>query len=188
MSKEAVAAVREPETKQETVARLKKSVAKKENSLVIQIMESDLYDYNPGARFLLVVIALGTRSNPDAYLPDDMPDYMKEDKCIGWCDMAQWRLALRVGKSESQIQRDIKRFRKDGVIQARGWTDENEAEHLMYRIVPEVIAAHKRPSQKKDVVRPPRYKKKNPNRGHFSKKNQPAQFKVAAAGVNEDDA
>ena len=111
MSNEPVAAVREPETKQEKLARLKKSVAKKENSLVIQIMESDLYDYNPGARMLLLVLALGTRTNEGAYLPEDMPQYMKEDKCIGWCDMSQWKLALRVGKSESQIQRDIKMFR-----------------------------------------------------------------------------
>jgi len=173
MSKEAEAAVREPETKQEQLARLKKSVAKKENSLVIQIMESDWYDFNPSRRFLLLIIALGQRTNPDAYLPDDMPDYMKEDKCLGWCDSSQWRLAIRRGNSESQVHKDIKQFRKDGVVQARGWTDENEAEHLMYRIVPEVIAAHKRPSQKKGVARPPRYKDKAPTRGSFTSKNQP---------------
>jgi hypothetical protein len=45
----------EPETKQEKLARLKKSVAKKENSLVIQIMESDWYDFNPSRRFLLLI-------------------------------------------------------------------------------------------------------------------------------------
>jgi hypothetical protein len=188
MSKEAIAAVREPETKQEKLARLKKSLAKKENSLPIQIMESDLYDFNPGARMLLIVLALGTRTNPDAYIPEDMPDAYREDKCLGFCDMSQWKLALRVGKSESQIQRDIQMFRKDGVVLARGWTDSNEAEHLMYKIVDAVVKEHKRPSQTADVKRPGRYKSKNPNRGHFSKQNQPVHAMAASAGVNEDDA
>jgi hypothetical protein len=191
MSNEAVAAGREPETKQEQLARLKKARAKKENSLIIQIMESDLYDYNPGARFLLVILAHGTRVNEDAHIPKDMPQYMKDDKCLGWCDQAQWRLAIRCGKSESQIQRDIKRFRKDGVVLARGWTDSNKAEHLMYKIVEDVVKEHKRPEQKKDVERPSRYKTKNPNRGRFGKKNQPVHAKKARAatsGVNEDDA
>jgi hypothetical protein len=189
MSKEAVAAVMEPETKQEKLARLKKAHAKKENSLFIQIMESDLYDWNAGARMLLLVIAYSQRTNPDAYIPDDMPDYMKEDKCLGWCDMSQWRLALRCGKSESQINRDIQMFRKDGVVQARGWKDENKADHLMYRIVEEVVKEHKRPEQKKDVERPNRYKNPRPKKGWFSAENQPEKKSMAAvAGVNEDDA
>ncbi len=173
MSKEAEAAVREPETKQEKLARLKKSVAKKENSLVIQIMESDWYDHCPSKRFLLTIIALGQRTNPDAYLPDDLPDHMKEDKCLGWCDSSQHRLAIRRGNLQSMVQKDIEEFRKDGVVQARGWTDDNGADHLMYRIVPEVIAAHQRPSQKPGVARPPRYKEKAPTRGSFTSKNQP---------------
>ena len=100
MSKEAEAAVGEPETKQKMLARLKKSVAKKENSLVIQIMESDLYDRNPGRRFLLVAIAYSQRTNEKAYAPPDCP---YKDDMLGWCDMSQWKLALRVGKSDSQI-------------------------------------------------------------------------------------
>lgn len=184
MSIEAEAAAREPETKQEKLARLKKSVAKKENSLVIQIMESDLYDYNPGARMLLLVLALGTRTNEDAYVPEDSP---YKDDMLGWCDMSQWKLALRVGKSESQIQRDIKMFRKDGVVLGRGWTDSNEADHLMYKIMVDVVKKHQRPAQKKNVERPGRYKTKNPNRGHFSKKKQPVKAMAASAGDNEDD-
>ena len=185
MSKEAEAAVREPETQQEKLARLKKSVAKKKNSLVIQIMESDWYDFNPGARFLLVAIAYSQRTNEDAYVPPDCP---YKDDMLGWCDMSQWKLALRVGKSESQTFKDIKRFRKDGVLQARGWTDDNGIDHLMYRIVPEVIAEHQRPEQKRTVSRPPRYKSKNPKRGWFTAKNQPAKKVMAAvAGMDEDE-
>lgn len=185
MSTEAVAAVREPETKQEKLARLKKSVAKKENSLVIQIMESDWYDKNPGARFLLVAIAYSQRTNEDAYVPPDCP---YKDDMLGWCDMSQFKLALRVGKSESQVHKDIKMFRKDGVVQGRAWTDENGTHHLMYRIVPEMIAERQRPSQKRGVVRPPRYKSKNPKRGWFSNENQPAKkVMVAVAGMDEDE-
>jgi hypothetical protein len=184
MSKEAEAAVGEPETKQEMLARLKKSVAKKENSLVIQIMESDLYDYNPGARFLLVAIAYSQRTNEAAYVPPDCP---YKDGMLGWCDQSQWRLALRVGKSESQVFKDIKRFRKDGVVQARGWTDDNGTDHLMYRIVPEVVREHQRPEQKKNVVRPKRYKSR-PKKGWFSAKNQPNQkANAAVAGMDEDE-
>jgi hypothetical protein len=173
----------------EQVAKLKKKLAKKDDSLVIQIMESDLYDYNPGARMLLLVIAFGQRTNEDAYLPEDMPDKYKEDKCLGWCDMSQWRLALRVGKSESQVNKDIQMFRRDGVVQARGWTDDNKADHLMYRIVEAVVKEHKRPSQKKDVERKPRYKKKADGRGWFSSKNQPdrePKAVAAAAGMDEE--
>jgi hypothetical protein len=185
MSNEAVAAVREPETKQEQLARLKKAHAKKENSLVIQIMESDLYDWNPSARFLLVAIAYSQRTNEDAYVPPDCP---YKDDMLGWCDQAQWRLAIRCGKSESQVFKDIKMFRKDGVVQARGWTDDNGTDHLMYRIVPEVVSEHQRPEQKKTVVRPTRYKTRNPKRGWFSTKNQPnRKANAVAAGMDEDE-
>jgi hypothetical protein len=177
------------ETKQEKLARLKKAHAKKENSLPIQIMESDLYDYNPGARMLLLVLALGTRTNEDAYVPEDMPERYKNDM-LGWCEMAQWRLALRVGKSESQIHKDIQTFRKDGVVQGRGWTDDNGVDHMMYRVVNDVVADRKRPEQKKDVVRPNRYKNPRPKKGWFSSENQPAKNKktmAMAAGMDEDE-
>lgn len=187
MIEETEAAVREPETKQEKLARLKKSVAKKENSLVIQIMESDLYDRNPGARFLLVAIAYSQRTNENAYVPPDCP---YKDDMLGWCDLSQWKLALRVGKSDSQVFRDIKRFRADGVVQARGWTDDNGTDHLMYRIVPEVVREHQRPAQKKTVERPSRYKSKAPNRGRFSSENQPQKevtpFKAKIAEMDEE--
>jgi hypothetical protein len=175
------------ETPKEKAARLKKAHAKKNGSLPIQLMESDLYDWNPGARYLLMIIALGLRTNENAYIPDDMPDEYKADKCLGWCDMSQGRLAVRCGKSESQVQKDIAMFRKDGVVQARCWIDSNKAQHLMYRIVGDVVKDHKRPSQDaNDPLRPRRYKTPNSNRGHFSKQNQPVRAMAVAAGVNED--
>lgn len=177
------------EEKAELRAKVRKSKEKKETSLAIQILESDWYDYNAGRRYLLTIIEHGQRRSETAWLPDGLPPAYKADKCIGWCDMSQSRLAARRGCSEEQVQKDIKQMRKDGVVQARGWEDENHIPHLMYRVVPEMIAARKRPSQDaNDPSRPGRYGEPNPNRGHFSKKNQPLKAMVAAAGENEDDA
>jgi hypothetical protein len=176
-----VAPVTEPELREKS----SESREKKEMSLIIQILESDLYDYDPAKRFLLVILAHGQRVNEKAYIPDDMPDEFKEDKCLGWCDMAQWRLSLRVGQSESQINRNIQQFRKYGVIQTRGWEDDDGMQHVMYRVVPEVVKDHQRPSQKKSVERKPRYAKKAASRGHFTAKIQPKKLSMAA--VAEED-
>jgi hypothetical protein len=178
------------ETPKEKARRLKREHAKKNGSLSIQVMESDWYDYNAGARFLLTIIAMAQRTSETAWLPDGLPDEYKADKCIGWCDMTQARLAARRGCSESQVQKDIAMFRKDGVVQARGWVDPvTKSKHLMYRVVPEMIKERKRPSQDaNDPSRPSKFTEPSPSRGHFSKKNQPVKTMAVAAGVNEDDA
>ena len=108
---------------------------------------------------------------------------------LGWCDMSQWKLALR-GKSESQVHKDIKMFRKDGVVQGRAWTDEDWNPPLdVQDHAGDDCRKHKRPSQKKGVVHPPRYKsKKAPSRGWFSSENQPIKKVMAAvAGMDEDE-
>jgi len=158
----------------EQLARMRKAQAKKDMSISIQVQESDLYDHNPTARFLLLVIALGQRVNEDAYVPEDMPDEYRNDM-LGWCDMAQWRLMLRTGlATEDQVQKYIKRFEEDGVILTRQWTDSNKAKHNMYKIVESKVKAHQRPSQSPKVERPSRYKKKRKaNSGSFTKANQP---------------
>ena len=39
-------------------------------------------------------------------------------------------------------------FKGDGVVQARGWVDPHHmTNHLMYRVVPEVVKERNRPSQ-----------------------------------------
>ncbi len=103
----------EPETKQEKLARLKKSVAKKENSLVVQVMESDWYDHNPGRRFVLLAITYSLRTNEDAWSTARYKDDM-----LGWCDMSQWKIGLRVGKSQvasSQRHQEVPRGRRGSV-------------------------------------------------------------------------
>ncbi|MGA9882140.1 MAG: hypothetical protein WBQ34_00315 [Candidatus Acidiferrales bacterium] len=164
---------------------IRKALAKKEGSLPIQLMESDLYDWNPGARMTLMVIALGSRTNPDAYVPEDMPDDYKA-AILGWCDMSQWRIALRAGKSESQVHRDIMMFETDGVIEVRRWQDSNNADHDMYRVNGDVLKERKRPKQKPDVERPARYKKPRPKKGWFSSKNQPPRVSPEIAEMDEE--
>lgn len=141
-------------------------------SLGRKITDSSLYDWNATARFLLSQIAV-LRMDEDSNYPDDAPPEFKEDK-VDWCWMAQYKLALKIGKSESQVQRLITRFRKDGVIFYRDWIDDNSVVHAEYKINEKVLDAYQRPSQSRDVDRPPRYKvKRKANRGSFSTQNQP---------------
>jgi hypothetical protein len=163
----------------------------KKKSLPKLVQESQLYDQNPGRRMTLLVLALGTRNT--ATNEDGTPKWVQEDSpftiedMIGWCDFAQWRISLRVGKSKSQIQRDIMQFEKDGVISVRRWTDSNGIHHDMYQLNIPVIQKNQRPEQTENVQRPKRYKTPNSNRGRYGKNNQPAKatpedFHAEAAG------
>jgi hypothetical protein len=146
-----------PETSKERFKRLSKVLAEKEHSLPRKIVESELYDWHPSARFLLtqlVVLAM----DEDSDYPEEAPEAYKKDKS-GWCWMSQARLALRVGMSESQVQRLLKQFLNDKVIEYRYWHDDHKAMHAEYKVKEDVIDAYQRPSQHYDVVRPSRYKK-----------------------------
>jgi hypothetical protein len=163
-------------------AKLIKQFGKK--SLPIRIMESDLFDWNPSKRLTLLVIALGTRSNDEAWVQEDCP-WSAEDM-VGWCDMSQWRISLRVGKSESQVHRDIIDFEKQGIIKVERWVDSNHANHDRYQINEAVIDEHQRPEQKPTVERPSRYKvKRHGNKGSFTARNQPRTLSAAVAGMDE---
>jgi len=106
------------EPSKEKAARLRKQINDKEMSLVIKIMESDLYDWSPTARLLLVTLAYSQVQDEDAYFPEDCPEPYYSDR-IGWNWMSQWRLSLRVGVTVRQIQRWLDRMEKDGVILIR---------------------------------------------------------------------
>jgi len=167
-----------PETKAERLARLKKAAGISDKSLTILIQESDLYDWDPSARLLLLALHLGTRRNStnadgeDKWVQEDCPWSAKD--MVGWCDMAQWRLALRVGISEDRIQKILARFEKDKVIRIETWDDSNYAHHNRYQIIEATIRANQRPQQKRDVPRKSRYKtKRGANKGSFSSSNQP---------------
>src|SRR5271156_2857357 len=169
------------EKQKEQLKRLKKQYAKK--SLPIRIMESSLYDWSPGTRLILLIIALGQRTNDEAWVPEDSP--WTAEQMLGWCDQAQWRIALRAGKSESQVHRDIIQFEKDGVLEVERWRDSNNVNHDRYRIVEAVVDENQRPEQKPTVERPNRYKKPRPKKGWFSSKNKPLRVSAAVAGMDE---
>jgi hypothetical protein len=176
-------------SKKELIDKVREARAEKEMSVPIMLMESDLYDWNPGARVVLLVIALARRRKEleEGKYPD-MPAVYRNDM-IGWCNLAQWRIALRAGKSESQVQRDIKMFIKDGVIEPRRWEDDNGTKHAMYKINEDVVKDHQRPAQKKNVERPSRYKEPHKPRQHkglFSAQNQPPRVVPEVAEMDEE--
>lgn len=147
-----------------------KAAGKEEKSLARKIAESSLYDWNATARFLLTQLAVLAMDEDDNY-PDDAPEEFKADK-VGWCWMSQFKLSLRVGKSESQIHRLLKKFREDGVILYRDWHDDNMTLHAEYKVVESVVDAFQRPTQNRGVKRPARssrdYESYN-NKGSFKK-------------------
>lgn len=66
----------------------------------------------------------------------------------------------------------IKRFRKDGVIHYRDWTDDHGTPHAECKINEEMLDAFQRPSQDRGVERKPRSKrdyKAYQNKGAFKK-------------------
>ena len=171
------AAALEEETNQETAKekakRLLKERGLEKKSLPIRVMESELFDWNSTARMILLVIALGYRTNEDAYTPADMPDEMKAD-LLGWCYFAQWRIAQRVGKTEKHIQRVISAMEKMSIIIIEEWTDSNNAKHNRYKIVEDMIDTNQRPSHRRDTKRPRRSGvKRSANKGSFTSENQP---------------
>jgi hypothetical protein len=159
--------------KKERVKALKKKHAK---SLPILIQESDLWDWNPTKRLLLLVIALGTRKEKedysDTFIQKDCP--LTAEKAVGYCDMAQWRLAGRVGITEDYTSELLNEFEDEGVLHIERWEDENGTRHNMYKIEEAVVREHQRPEQKRGMQRPPRYKvKRKANGTSFSHANQP---------------
>jgi hypothetical protein len=177
----------EQETSKEKAKRLLKEIGwenDKEYSLPIRIQECELFDWDTTARMTLLVIAMGQRTNEKAWLPDDLPDSMRED-AMGWCYFSQHRMALRVGKTEDHIQRVIDKLEKREAIKKETWTDSNQCPHDRYKVVEAVIDDNQRPSQKRGVERPSRYKvKRGANKGSFSRTNQPG---MKLAEVVEDD-
>jgi hypothetical protein len=120
----------------------------------------------------------------DSSYPEDAPDEFKADK-EGWCWMSQEKLALKVGRSESQVQRLATQFENDGVILKRKWRDSNMTRHTEYKVLEEVVDAYQRP---KNGSRPPRYsKKRTANAGSFSTDNQPKKNAQKRAVMEEDD-
>ena len=175
------------QAKLEKVKKIKKQYTQSVKSLSRKIEESDLYDWNPTARYLLGIIARLQITNEDAYYPEDAPDDFIETR-MGWCWMSQARLGLRLGKDEGRAHKVIQQFKEDKVIEERVWIDDNNIPHAEYQVNEKMVDAHQRPSQDKDVKRPSRYKtKRGTNRGSFSSTNQPKRVRPEIAEMDEED-
>ena len=158
----------------EKVKAIRKAQNKASSSTVIQVWQSDLYDYNPSVRATLIAIAFLQVNDSDSRYPEDAPAEFRNDR-IGWCWASQKFLAARVGKSERQVRRDIARFQRDGVIEVRQWRDSNMALHDEYHVLEDVVQAHQRPEDK-DATRPKRSSRDYSayeNKGAFRKGDDP---------------
>ncbi len=120
------------------------------------IMESDLWDWNPTS-----LAAAGHRAG-HAQEKEDFSDTFIQEECpltaeeaVGYCDMAQWRLAGRVGITEGYVSDLVNEYEAEGVLRIERWEDANGTKHAMYKIVEAVVREHQRPEQKRRMQRPP---------------------------------
>jgi hypothetical protein len=189
MSQEAVVTAKAQETPQQKKMRLRKEFAKKnQKSVSIKVQEMEYADWNPTARMTLLVIALGARINEDAYVPEECPLQMPE--ILGWCDFAEWRIALRVGATEDGIQKIVQRFEDDGFLEIKRWTDSNNTPHNLYRVIEAKLDEVQRKEQKRGTDRPKRYKKSRKgmkNKGSFTTANQPGRTAEQRGVMEMDD-
>lgn len=172
----------------ETPATKKKHPTKKPKSLTIKIQEIEKYDWNPSMRYLLMVIHIGTRRSKEDYEDTWAPTGWTAEEMVGWCDMAQWRLAGRVGLTTDRICQMLKQLEEDGFIRIEGWRDEETGKlHCRYQIVPEMIEASQRPEWSPRMKRGPRNSKPRvANKGSFSAKNQPKMSALRKAILEEE--
>jgi hypothetical protein len=188
MSTEAVAKAQE--TPHQKKMRLRKEFAKKNiKSVPVKVQEMEYADWNPTARMTLLVIALGQRSNEESYVREECPLQMPE--ILGWCDFAEWRIALRVGATVDGIQKIIIRLEEDGYLEIKRWTDSNNTLHNLYRVIESKLDEVQRKEQTAKAARPPRYKKSRKgmkrNAGMFSTANQPGRSATERGVMEMDD-
>src|ERR1700730_800852 len=165
-----------------------------EHSLPRKIVESELFDGKPTARFLLNQLAVMAMKNENASYPKDAPKFYPDGvtpwEKTGWCWLSQHSLALRIGISERQVIRLIQQFKELGVILTREWIDDHYTPHTEYMVVESVVDAFQRPSQKRGVKRPKhanRDYKTYANKGGFKKGYDPRRANMVGVG-DEDDA
>ena len=179
------------EDKAEAVKQKKSHPTKKPKSLSIRVQEMQKYDWNPSMRFLLLILVLGTRKAKDDYsdtwVAENSP--WTAEEMVGWCDMAQWRLAQRVGLTECRINDMLAQLERDGFIRKEEWTDPDTGTiHCRYQVVEVTVDANQRKEHSRNAKRGPRYgKERKANKGSFSKSNQPKMTALQRAIREEDD-
>ena len=175
----------------EAKAKPKIVKGKRPKGLSIKVQEIEKYEWNPSMRFLLLILVLGTRREKDDYEDTWAPSGWTAEEMVGWCDMAQWRLAQRVGLTEGRINQMLKQLEDDGFIHIEGWTDPDTGKlHCRYQVIEEMVDASQRPSHTPKTKRGDRYsnpdKPRKANKGSFSSKNQPKMSALRKAILEED--
>jgi len=196
-SEHTFAAMKLAELEEQPEPKPKKHKTKKEKSLTIKIQETSLYPWNSSMRLLLLVLHHATRKPKEDYSDTWAPTGWTAEEMVGWCDMAQWQLAERVGVTEDHMGRMLRTLEEDEVIESQGWRDPETGKlHNRYRIIPEMIEANQRkrpaPGRRAEVL--PRYEdgsrpsKANGklHKGMFSKTNQPGMSAKKKALMEED--
>jgi hypothetical protein len=181
----------------EKAARIKEikkqgGINAKPKSLSIRVQEMEKYDWNPSMRFLLLILVLGTRREKEDYSDTWMPEGCPwtAEEMVGWCDMAQWRLAQRVGLTKDHINKMLAQLEEDGFILKEIWQDElTKAYHCRYQVVEAVVDANQRPENTEKAPRGKRYKEgsRKATPGSFTTVNQPRRSAQRKAIMEEDD-
>jgi DNA-binding MarR family transcriptional regulator len=176
----------------EKAAKPKSHPTKKPKSLSIKVQEIERYDGNPSMRFLLLILVLATRREKDNYSDTWAPNGWTAEEMVGWCDMAQWQLAERVGLTEGRIEKMLKQLEDHGFIRIEKWRDDDTGKlHCRYQVIEEMVDAsqRKRSGDGRRAQRGSRYKEgsRKANKGSFSKTNQPTISAVRKAIMEEDD-
>lgn len=175
----------------EAEAKPKAVRGRRPKSLTIKVQEMEKYDWNPSMRYLLLILVLGTRKAKedysDTWVPENSP--WTAEEMVGWCDMAQWRLAQRVGLTEGRVNDMLAQLELDGFIRKEEWTDPDTGTiHCRYQVVEVTVDAYQRKEHSRSAKRGPRYgKERKANKGSFSKSNQPKMTALQRAIREEDD-
>jgi hypothetical protein len=173
-----------------------KHKTKKPLSLAIRVEEMEAYDGNPAMRFLISIIVRAMRKAKENYDNTWAPTGWTAEEMVGWCDMAQWRLAQRVGLTEDHVGRMLRQAEAEGFIDIERWVDpDTNMIHARYRVIEEMIDAHQRKEHSRHAKRGGRYaegsrpSKANGklHKGMFSKTNQPGMSERRKKIMEQDD-
>jgi hypothetical protein len=192
-SEHTFAAIKLAELEAESKAKPKsKHKTKKPLSMTIQLQEIADYEWNPSMRYLLMIIHLGTRRKKDDYEDTWAPTGWTAEEMVGWCDMAQWRIAGRLGLTPDHTGRMLRQLEADGWIEIEGWTDpDTNMLHCRYRIIAEKVMASQRKEWSPTMRRGSRYnnpvKPRKANKGSFNSTNQPGKSAQRKAIEEMDD-
>lgn len=174
------------------VERKRKARNREVFSEFIRIGESDLYDWEPTRRAVLMMIAF-MQCNDEGAAAKVSEHSPFKGNYTGWCFASQKRLAFRIGCSERWVRDCIRRFQKDGVLKVRQRVDHMGYKHDEYSVDSEVVTAHQRGKaeeylQQDRAHAPRKGGNKTANKGSFKKGNKAASHRKSQPLPQEESA